>query len=154
MEEIEMNNNPDTGYSSCEDKAETEAMVRYNIEQQRTGKAAGKYFQNNFRRLSQQSQYPIKNLVQVTQSYQDNTPARRERDRSSSPPVSPASSPGEVQAELTVGEGWHGPVLQRTRPVPVKYYGHLQLSTSHREKPGQDQFFSRDGWTEIPIQRI
>ena len=123
--------NANTGYSSCEDKVQTEAMARSQIssapEQQRTGKTAGKYFQPNFSqqsRQSRQSQYPIKNLVQLTKSYED--------DRSSSRSPSP-------------GEGWHGPVLQRTRPVPVKYYGRLQ--------PGH-QGFSRDGWTEIPIQRI
>ena len=158
MEEID--NNPDTGYSSCEDKAETEAMARYNIfsppEQPRSGKAAGKYFQNNFSQLSQQrhqSQYPIKNLVQVTKTYQDQSPERRQRDRSSS-----TSRTGEVPGELSVAEGWHGPVLQRTRAVPVKGYGQLQVSTStspgQLQGAGRDQFFSRDGWTEIPIQRI
>ena len=141
-------NNPDTGYSSCEDKAETE--VRYNIsfppEEQRTGKAE-KSFQNNYSGLLQ---YPIKNLVQGTNSSQAERGRQRERSPSSS-----SSGPREVTEGLAVTEGWHGPVRQRTRAVPVKYYGRLQVPvSSDGQQAGQDQFFRRDGWTEIPIQRI
>ena len=133
--------NPDTGYSSCEDKAETEA--RYNIhsdpEEQRTGKVASRSFQQNFSGLRQ---YPIKNLVQITMSSQDDRERQRERS-------SPSPSPSRAR-EVT--EGWHGPVLQRTRPVPVKFYGRLEVASScYGDQQG---FFNRDGWTEIPIQRI
>ena len=136
-------NDPDTGYSSCED---TEA--RYNIssprEEQRTGKA-GNSPQNN---SSELHQYPIKNLVQGTTSCQDDRGARR-HSRSSS-----CSGDGLTETE---GWQWHGPVTQRTRPVPLKYYGRLQVSScsdSEGQQAGKDQFFRRDGWTEIPIQRI
>ena len=92
MEETEMNNNADTSYSSCEDNADTEAMSS-PPEKEMTGKAARKYFQNNVRRLSQQSQYPIKNLVHVTVTKMtDQTEVRWTEHHQSSPPASPASS--------------------------------------------------------------
>ena len=53
-------------------------------------------------------------------------------------------------------EGWHGPVTQRTRPVPVKSYGRLVISPQLSRCGGQqlELPFNRDGWTEIPIQRL
>ena len=124
IEELEDNNNPDTGYNSCDDKAETDVS-----------------------QLRHQSRYPIKNLVEMTNSQQDITADRGPSSRSS-------SRPREVPEGPTVTEGWHGPVLQRTRAVPVRCYGRIQVSTSQPAQVRSDQFFNRDGWTEIPIQRI
>jgi len=50
-------------------------------------------------------------------------------------------------------DGWHGPVLERTRTVPKKCFGKLEISC----KLGQaDKILdSQDkGWVSIPIQRL
>jgi len=52
-------------------------------------------------------------------------------------------------------DGWHGPILERTRTVPKKCFGKLELSCKLNqadkipESPVQDK-----GWVSIPIQRL
>jgi len=52
-------------------------------------------------------------------------------------------------------DGWHGPVLERTRSVPQKCFGKLELSC--QVEPAQNMFDSQmrnQGWVSIPIQRL
>jgi len=51
-------------------------------------------------------------------------------------------------------DGWHGPVLERTRTVPKKCFGKLELSC--KIDPPESKFdpMKRQGWVSIPIQRL
>merc|ERR1711936_98792 len=66
-------------------------------------------------------------------------------------------------------DGWHGPVLERTRPVPNKCFGKLELSCdmqpselkntidyNNKEDVIKNIFEEnkRTGWIPIPIQRL
>merc|ERR1711915_207187 len=59
-------------------------------------------------------------------------------------------------------DGWHGPVLERTRTVPKKCFGKLEISC--QSKPSNNNYFNSaskemdsmtgQGWISIPIQRL
>jgi len=52
-------------------------------------------------------------------------------------------------------DGWHGPVLERTRTVPQKCFGKLELSC--QVEPTQniaEPTVQSQGWVSIPIQRL
>lgn len=59
-------------------------------------------------------------------------------------------------------DGWHGPVLERTRTVPKKCFGKLEISC--QSKPSNNNNFNTtskemdsrtgQGWISIPIQRL
>eukprot|EP00092_Neocalanus_flemingeri_P012655 GFUD01013638.1.p1 GENE.GFUD01013638.1~~GFUD01013638.1.p1 ORF type:complete len:502 (+),score=135.36 GFUD01013638.1:39-1508(+) len=53
-------------------------------------------------------------------------------------------------------DGWHGPVQERTRTVPNKCFGKLELSCKVQptETKSDDFVFPRPGWITIPIQRL
>ena len=88
------------------------------------------------------------------------------------------------QNQKTVLDGWHGPVVQKTRPAPKRCFGKLELATKENycgritptlietnsrqtessceyDEVQRTPLLSRrkslvrkDGWIEIPIQRI
>jgi len=51
-------------------------------------------------------------------------------------------------------DGWHGPVLERTRTVPKKCFGKLELSC--KVEPSESIFDpkQKQRWVSIPIQRL
>ena len=52
-------------------------------------------------------------------------------------------------------DGWHGPVLERTRTVPKKCFGKLELSCQlNQADKSLDAQVQNRGWVSIPIQRL
>ena len=51
-------------------------------------------------------------------------------------------------------DGWHGPVLERTRTVPKKCFGKLELSCKIEPSGSKFDPMQRQGWVSIPIQRL
>ena len=51
-------------------------------------------------------------------------------------------------------DGWHGPVVQRTRPAPRRGFGSLEVATATAPAPVRGSFSNMEGWVEIPIQRL
>jgi len=77
------------------------------------------------------SEYPIKNLIRCNYS----------------------SSSNHVE------DGWHGPVVQRTREAPRKYFGKLEISENNdsalfNETFRKNGFANQEGWIEIPVKRL
>ena len=74
-------------------------------------------------------------------------------------------SPIRDRTSVKVQDGWYGPVLQRTRAAPRKCFGKLEISpmieSPQHPKPQiqtninrESSFNKKDGWIEIPIQRL
>ena len=51
-------------------------------------------------------------------------------------------------------DGWHGPVVQRTRPAPRRGFGSLEVAAATAPAPVRGSFSNMEGWVEIPIQRL
>jgi len=52
-------------------------------------------------------------------------------------------------------DGWHGPILERTRTVPKKCFGKLELSCQlNQADKSLDAQVQNRGWVSIPIQRL
>ena len=189
--EIEEINDKDKGYVSCEEKdniflterdsPEDTCIVNEPIESNvymSSPKDQYHVENNTF------SEYPIKNLIRYKAFFSSynfkiifRIPQKRDDHviRSN---------------QKTVFDGWHGPVVQKTRPAPKRCFGKLELATTEnysgmitpilsrknsfsktdskkRESSSKSEeerktpllarrnsLTRRDGWIEIPIQRL
>jgi len=196
IEDISAKGGNDTGYVSCEEKEkifltespeiEEEYSISYPDCNEKKHKKTETYMpshqnESKFHYQKEEdesihntgsihfSQYPIKNLLRNGRSNQhiDQNQPLYSRPSSSSRRMSPIPASTD---RIRVEDGWHGPVVQRVRPVPKKCWGQLEISPSVEEKQldqqlnidnlsrknsfkgGKRNSFNKSGWVEIPIQ--
>ena len=124
----------DTGYVSCEERDQI-FLTKPRILK---------------KSMKPSSEYPIKNLIRYSSQQifygKINTKIKFSRCNYS-------SSSNHVE------DGWHGPVVQRTREAPRKYFGKLEISENNdsalfNETFRKNGFANQEGWIEIPIKRL
>lgn len=139
----ELNNTwSDTGYVSCEEKDQIFLTESSALEYDEPIHSEIKEHEDQSGRgLRAFSEYPIKNLVRGSQQRHNESWENKK------------SSP---KNKTDVNDGWHGPVIQKTRHAPKKFFGILDVCQTFNSKPTsrRNSFSKQDDWIEIPIQRL
>ena len=133
--ENEMHNDGSDAVVSCEEKesifiTEADPIPTYNISYPS---------EHDFKKIDTpfQEEYPIQNLRRF------NLPDQSLFSKKISP-----------LPPLEDFNGWHGPVIEKTRTVPSKCFGKLEVSCKVQPTETKLNTLQRNGWVSIPIQRF